>query len=209
MLTLFYFIVFIFSAVIHEISHGYAAKALGDDTAERSGRLTLNPVSHLDLFGSVILPLMFYLTSKLAGGFGIILGWAKPVPYNPFNLKNPKKGALLIALAGPMSNFSLALLLSSLFRLGLIGFNSALGELLAIIILINLMLGIFNLVPIPPLDGSKVLFGLLPASWYKLEEFLNQYSLIIFLMFLFWGIGIVGFLVGWLFQLLTGIGLGV
>ena len=201
--TVFYFLVFIFSAVIHEVSHGYVAKALGDDTAEKEGRLTLNPLVHLDPFGSVLLPMIFYLTSKLAGGVGIIFGWAKPVPYNPYNLKNPKQGALLIALAGPLSNVFVAFCLSLILRLGLV--SGAPAQMFTIIVLINLMLAVFNLMPIPPLDGSKVLFGLLPAKLFYIEEFLERNSMIFFLMFFLWGGNFVYSIVFRLFVLFTGL----
>src|SRR3989339_421432 len=202
--TVFYFLVFIFSAVIHEVSHGYVAKALGDDTAEKEGRLTLNPLVHLDPFGSVLLPMIFYLTSKLAGGVGIIFGWAKPVPYNPYNLKNPKQGALLIALAGPLSNVFVAFCLSLVLRLGMV--NGVLAELFGIIVLINLVLAVFNLMPIPPLDGSKVLFGLLPDSLAHVEDFLERNSMIFFLMFFLWGGDLVYSIVFGLFSIFTGVG---
>ncbi|HCI05239.1 TPA: site-2 protease family protein [Patescibacteria group bacterium] len=202
--TLFFFIVFIFSAVIHEVSHGYAAKALGDDTAEKAGRLTLNPLVHLDPFGSVVLPFVFYLISKLSGGAGLIFGWAKPVPYNPYNLKDPKKGGLLIALAGPLSNIFVAFSLSVFLRLGVFGPGSILANFFAVIILINLMLAVFNLMPIPPLDGSKILFGLLPQRFFYIEEFLERNSMIIFLLFFLWGLPLVSFVVFGLFSVFTG-----
>ena len=200
--TIFFFLVFIFSAVIHEVSHGYVAKALGDDTAEKEGRLTLNPLVHLDPFGSVILPMIFYLTSKLAGGVGIIFGWAKPVPYNPYNLKNPKQGAFLIALAGPLSNVFVAFCLGLIIKLGLV--SGVLAQMFSIIVLINLMLAVFNLMPIPPLDGSKVLFGLLPPKLYYIEEFLERNSMIFFLLFFLWGGNVVYSVVSYLYGFFVG-----
>ncbi|KKS08067.1 MAG: hypothetical protein A2418_02405 [Candidatus Brennerbacteria bacterium RIFOXYC1_FULL_41_11] len=202
--TVFYFLVFIFSAVIHEVSHGFVAKALGDDTAEKEGRLTLNPIKHLDPIGSILLPFVFYLTSKLASGQGMIFGWAKPVPFNPYNLKNPKQGSLLIALAGPLSNFFVAFCLSLVLRLGMV--NGVLAELFGIIVLINLALAVFNLMPIPPLDGSKVLFGLLPDSLAHVEDFLERNSMIFFLMFFLWGGDLVYSIVFGLFSIFTGVG---
>lgn len=202
--TIFYFLVFIFSAIIHEVAHGWMAKALGDETAEREGRLTLNPIPHLDLFGSFVVPFIFYLLSKVSGGVGMIFGWAKPVPYNPMNLKDPKFGSFLIALAGPLSNISVALFLSFILRAGFLPLPLATAELLAVIVFINILLAVFNLMPIPPLDGSKVLFGLLPDKYFYVEEFLERNSMIIFLMFFLWGGGLISSVSLRIFSILTG-----
>ncbi len=192
------FVVFIFSVIIHEISHGYIAEILGDDTARREGRLTLNPISHIDPIGSVLLPLFLYF-SHLP-----IIGWAKPVPYNPYNLKNPKMGAGFIAFAGPISNIVFA----SLFALTLRGLNSVGIEnpvvilLFNNIIIINVALAIFNLVPIPPLDGSKVLFALLPHTLIEVQYFLEQYSMILFLLFVFFGFQFIEPLINFILNVL-------
>ncbi len=141
----------------HEFAHGWIALKLGDTTARDSGRLTLNPVSHLDIFGTIML---------LIGPFG----WAKPVPVNSYNLKNPKRDLLFISLAGPVSNIILALILGYLLRLIII-YNPSLanlqhlGDFLSLSILINIGISFFNLIPIPPLDGSKILLGIMPNSW--------------------------------------------
>ncbi len=195
---IFSIIVLLFSVVIHEVSHGWAALKLGDDTAEKMGRLTLNPIPHLDIFGSILLPL-FLIISRA----GIIFGWAKPVPYNPLKLRKPGRDSALLALAGPAANFSLALFFSLLIR---IGANSALGlaflPFLGIIVQINLILAIFNLLPIPPLDGSKILFYFFPSP--KLEIFLYQYSFIILLIFIMFGWSLIYPLIALLFYLFTG-----
>lgn len=171
--------VLIMSVVIHEVSHGVTANVLGDPTAKYEGRLTLNPIKHLDPFGSVLLPAMTYLI----GGF--IFGWAKPVPYNPYNLKNQRWGPAVVGGAGPLANITVALV----FALGLRALSpSAPASLIAIlttIVFINILLAIFNLVPIPPLDGSKVLFALLPERFSNFQIFLEQYGLFILLLFIF------------------------
>lgn len=206
MTALFQIIVLIFSAVIHEVSHGIMAEKLGDRTARLAGRLTLNPFKHLDFFGSFILPLSLYF---LSGG-SFIFGWAKPVPYNPLNLKNPLRGGGMIALAGPLSNFLIALFFGLILRVGgenLI--NTPIGILFSIIIYINILLCVFNLVPIPPLDGSKVLFGFLPQNQisYKIIKFLEIYGLFLLLIFIFWGFSIIIPVMRFLFKFITGIGI--
>src|SRR3989344_4302728 len=151
--------ILIFSIIVHEISHGYMAEVLGDPTARLSGRLTLNPVPHLDLWGSFIVPLFLILANA-----GFVIGWAKPVPYNPYNLGNKKWGEALVAGAGPAMNILIALLFSALLRAdAAMGFLSpSFVELTSFVVYINLLLAFFNLVPIPPLDGAKVLASLLP-----------------------------------------------
>jgi Zn-dependent protease len=151
---LFVYIVIVLSAVVHEYCHAAMAKHLGDDTAEREGRLTLNPFAHLDMVGTVILPLLLLFTS------GIFLGWAKPVPYNPYNLRDQKTGNLKVALAGPASNFAIAILLGLVVRF--VPLEAVPLELVSFVVLVNIVLGVFNLIPVPPLDGSKVLYDLFP-----------------------------------------------
>jgi Zn-dependent protease len=148
-------VIVIFSAIVHEVMHGYAAERLGDPTARYAGRLTLNPVPHIDLFGSILLPLVFALSP---GNF--FFGWAKPVPYNPYNLtKAPYWGEAIVAAAGPASNLALAIIFSLLIRLNI--FPVA-NELWFTIVLVNISLMLLNLIPIPPLDGSKILSAILP-----------------------------------------------
>ena len=147
--------------VIHEVSHGFMAEYFGDHTARRAGRLTLNPIKHLDLFGSILLPALLVLTRA-----GFLFGWAKPVPYNPDNLSNPKWGTIAVAAAGVSANFFIAIVFGSVLRFGPDLFGLTLSPnfyfITSAIVVVNLALGIFNLVPIPPLDGSKILFSLFP-----------------------------------------------
>lgn len=192
------------SVVIHEISHGFMAERFGDKTARHAGRLTLNPLNHLDLFGSIILPAFLYLTS------GFVFGWAKPVPYNPDNLSNRRWGTMWVALAGVLANLLVALVFALFIRivpnLG-IQVDESFYFITSSIVLVNLALMIFNLVPIPPLDGSKVLFSLLPASFYRLASFIEQYSLPILIIFIVFFSDVLSPILFSLFKLLTGLNL--
>lgn len=153
---LFVIVIIIFSAIIHEVMHGVAAEWLGDKTARYAGRITLNPIPHIDPFGSILLPLVFTLTNS-----PIMFGWAKPVPYNPYNLRPGRFSEAIVAGAGPLSNLAIALVFGAVIRLNIFG---GLNPVLFLIVVINTMLFIFNLLPIPPLDGSKVLEALLPRN---------------------------------------------
>jgi Zn-dependent protease len=155
--TIFLIVVIIFSAVIHEVMHGVAADSLGDKTARYAGRLTLNPIPHLDLFGSIFLPLLLALS-----GSSFFFAWAKPVPYNPYNLRPGRFSEAIVAGAGPLSNLVIALLFGLIMRL--LPISPAVASVLFIIIVVNIMLTLFNLIPIPPLDGSKVLEAFLPRA---------------------------------------------
>ncbi len=174
-------VILIFSVVIHEVSHGYAAYFLGDPTAKYAGRLSFNPLKHLDPWGSVIIPLLLIVSNA-----GIIFGWAKPVPYNPYNLRNQKYGSAIVGAAGPLSNLALALIAGVLMRTFLVlGIQDGFFlQILATVILINILLFVFNLLPIPPLDGSKVLFAVLPVSEHT-KMVLDQYGFVILLAFIF------------------------
>ena len=196
-------VVLLFSAILHEISHGFSAKLQGDGTAEAAGRLTLNPLPHLDPFGSIILPFLLALPA-LFGAPVIIIGWAKPVPFNPANLKNKKWGPAFVALAGPSANVLLAVFFGLLIRFFDLSFLPSLGFFIAIIVWINLLLAVFNLIPIPPLDGSKILFSILPYSWRDFEFQLERYGFFLILLFVFFGFGLILPLIFWLFGVITG-----
>lgn len=165
------------SIVIHEVSHGYAASLLGDQTARYQGRLTLNPVRHLDPVGSFIVPALSYFL----GGF--IIGWAKPVPYNPYNLRPGRWSEAVVAGAGPLSNIVVALIFG-LF-LHVYPYNPALTSIISLIVFINIILAVLNLMPIPPLDGSKLLFALFPEKLLEFRKFFEQYGLVLVLFFVF------------------------
>ncbi len=174
-------VILLFSAIVHEVSHGLMAERLGDETAREQGRITLNPVPHIDPFASVLLPVLL-----LAVHSPIIFGAAKPVPVNFNNLRPRRLGMALVSLAGPLSNFVLAVLFVIPIKLGLT--NSVSQPILIQAILLNLILGTFNLIPIPPLDGSKLLASLAPEEWmYKILS-LERYGFVLVLIFLWLGI---------------------
>ncbi len=200
-LTLFGLVVFIYSVVIHEVSHGLAAQAMGDQTAERLGRLSLNPLKHIDIFGSVILPLLL-----LVAGSPFVFGYAKPVPYDPRNLNDQKYGPIKVAMAGPAANLVIVVVFGLLLRF----FPSNLPpsifpQLFSQIVAINLVLAVFNLFPVPPLDGHWVLVTLLPARFHAFKAFLYRYSVFIFLFFLIFIYPLVYPIVPWLFHIVTGL----
>ena len=158
-------IVIIISVILHEVAHGYAAYLLGDPTAKLEGRLTLNPISHIDPIGTLVIPLVLFASQA-----GFLFGWAKPVPYNPYNLKK-RFDETIVAAAGPMTNVALALLAALLYH----ALGSSTSELIAgflfMVIFINLFLAVINLLPLPPLDGSKIISTLLPVGMrLRLEE---------------------------------------
>lgn len=204
---IFTIVVLILSVIVHEVAHGYAAFALGDPTAKIAGRLTLNPIPHIDLFGSIIIPAVLVLTNA-----GMLFGWAKPVPYNPYNLKNQRWGEAIVGSAGVLTNLVLAVIFALIARYTFGMGMETYASLAATISFVNLFLGMFNLIPIPPLDGYTVLRGLLP---YRLSMGLRQLeatvmrggilSLVIFL-FLFTAVlsGPFFSLVSVVFQFLIG-----
>lgn len=176
-----YIVVFVFSVIIHEVSHGYIAYLRGDDTAKNLGRITLNPVVHLELFGSILLPAMFLLMKA-----PILFGWAKPVPVNYANLKNPKIDSVIVSAAGPISNILLAVFsglgirfISYYFVTFSNGFGGAIETFLYVMLNVNLILAIINLIPIPPLDGSKIFAYFLPKDVAKRYLSLNPFVCLI------------------------------
>ena len=199
MFTLFTLIVLLFSLVIHEVSHGAMASSLGDHTAKNEGRLSLNPLDHLDPIGSILVPLMLYVATL---GRGPLFGWAKPVPVNPFNFRDQKWGIFKVALAGPLANFSVAVFFALLIRF--LPLSLDLISLLSIIVVYNLLLGFFNLVPIPPLDGSQILFSLLPERFSELRNFLQRYGLVLLMLFIFFGFQLLNPLVFAVYNFLVG-----
>lgn len=202
MFTIVSIAILIMSVVVHELSHGYMADKLGDPTARLQGRLTLNPLKHLDPVGSFIVPL---ITSMA----GFTFGWAKPVPYNPFNLRDKRKGEFLIALAGPVSNIAIAIIFGTIIRFMAIGLTEMTPfiQVLSYIVIINIVLAVFNLIPIPPLDGSKLFFAFLPQQYGRFRMIMEMYApiLILVVIFLLWQF--VSPIVPMLFGLITGISL--
>lgn len=201
---IFYIVVLIMSVVIHEFAHGYTAYLLGDNTARLSGRLTLNPIKHLDPIGSVFLPLTLVLLNA-----GFVIGWAKPVPYNPANLRNEKKGTFLVAIAGILANLLIAIIFGLMIRFApsLVS-DSMLGsfyKISTIIVVLNLVLVLFNLVPIPPLDGSKILFSFISSKYRYIENFLEKWGMLILIFFIIFLWGQVAPLIFTMFRLITGI----
>lgn len=188
----------IIGLTLHELAHGYVAYRLGDSTAARQGRLTLNPVAHIDPIGFIALFLV---------GFG----WAKPVPVNPFNMRDPQRGMLLVALAGPATNMVIAIVTAILLGLGIASLFPYGHDIVVRIIYINIVLAVFNMLPIPPLDGSKILAGLLPPSQANIIHALDNYGFIILLLLLFTGVisKILSIIITPIFHLLLNLANGI
>lgn len=204
-ITIFSLVILLFSIVVHELAHGSVAYSLGDPTAKYQGRLTVNPIKHLDLFGSIVLPLLLLLATA---GQGPVFGWAKPVPINPYNFKDQKWGSFKVAIAGPASNIALALSFGIILRLMPLQILQSMPGLLlmfSFIIQINIVLALFNLIPIPPLDGSWILFHFIPESLSQVKTFLQQYGVFILIFFIFFGsLQWLYDLVGLLYRVITG-----
>lgn len=160
LLMIFTIVTLILSVIIHEVAHGYAAYALGDKTAKLAGRLTLNPLPHVDPIGSIFIPASLVLLNA-----GFLFGWAKPVPYNPYNLKNQRWGEAFVAVAGVATNLLIAVIFALVARTAYGSGATMFGDLSSLVCIVNLFLGLFNLIPIPPLDGFGVLRGVLPLKW--------------------------------------------
>ena len=199
---LFLYIIIILSATFHEFAHGFAAHRLGDNTAKDLGRLTLNPLKHLDPFGTIIVPLLFLFTS------GIFIGWAKPVPYNPANLRDRHYGSLKVGIAGPLANLVIALILglflrffSGYFLVSPLANPFFLG-LLGLIVYINIFLALFNLLPFPPLDGSKIFMDLFPSQ----RRFIEGLGFIGIFLALFLAFSFLSPIAQFIFWVITGRG---
>ncbi len=174
--------IFILAMVIHEVAHGWVAYKLGDSTAKYSGRLTLNPIPHIDLIGTIILPIWLVAIHS-----PVVFGWAKPVPINFLSLRNPKKDIISVGLAGPLANIIFAFILGMSSRLFPFLHTPLLTEVIFYSILVNLILAAFNLIPIPPLDGSRILFGLLPDKAAMEYMRIEKYGFIILFILLWFG----------------------
>lgn len=208
-----FIVVLIFSIILHELAHGFAAQWLGDPTAQLAGRLTLNPIPHIDPLGSLILPGIMVLS-----GSPVLFGWAKPVPYNPYNLSNQRWGEAFVAFAGAGVNLIIAIVFGLILRFGAEAnlLSAAFVDLASVVVTLNLVLAFFNLIPFPPLDGSKVLAAFLPFSfWQRYMDFVGQierfgaFALIGFLLIFFYVLsGPFWAFLSLIFELLTGMRLG-
>lgn len=207
--TIAIIVALILSIILHEMAHGYAANWLGDPTARLAGRLSANPLVHIDPIGSVLIPAVLLLTNA-----GFLFGWAKPVPYNPYNLRNQKWGEAIVAAAGPATNILLAVIFAVLIRMAdPLGLTSAFVGLAGYIVYINILLAFFNMIPIPPLDGSKILVALLPyGAALRYRELMGQierFGLIFTFLFIFLFINLLwapfSALVFSVFSALTGV----
>lgn len=199
----------ILSIIMHEVAHGYAANWLGDPTARLAGRLTLNPIPHIDPLGSIVVPALLFI-----GGAGILFGWAKPVPYNPYNLSNQRWGDAIVAAAGPLTNLLLAAIFAICIRMAVpLGLSSSFVDIASYIVFINILLAFFNLLPVPPLDGSKIFESILPFSlqrkYRELTVAMERFGLLGTFLFIFVFVTLLwepfSVLVGTVFELFTGI----
>lgn len=199
-LLIFNLAVLIMSVVVHEVSHGLMAKRLGDNTASDLGRLSFNPLKHLDFMGSFLVPMLSYF------GGGFVFGWAKPVPYNPYNIKNQKWGPAMVAVIGPISNFIIAIVFGLALRfISVIPASAVLA--ISLIVYINILLGLFNLMPIPPLDGSKILAAVLPYKYERQLNMLERYGFFLVLLFVFFIFPLITPVIPIIFRFITGLSL--
>lgn len=206
---IFSLLILIISVILHEVAHGYMANWLGDPTARLQGRLTLNPLSHIDPIGSILLPALLVFTRS-----PVLIGYAKPVPYNPYNLPG-KYDETLVAFAGPGTNILLAVIFGLLIRFGGTAMSAPMLDAFSAIVYINMLLALFNLIPVPPLDGSKVLSGILPGALgdaygsfrMAFERFGVLSGTLLILIVFYYLSPFFGAFLAWLFGLLTGVSL--
>ena len=196
--SIYQILILVFSAVIHEYMHGWTAYRLGDPTAKNAGRLTANPLAHLEWFGSFFLPLIMVL-----GNFPFVIGWAKPVPYDPYKLRDQKYGEAKVAAAGPLANLSIAIVFGLALR-WLPFYSLTFASLISLIVYINLILMVFNLLPIPPLDGSKILAAFLPDSLRERYLGLERMGFILVILFVMLAGSLIIPVVNILFRLILG-----
>ncbi|MBU1255249.1 site-2 protease family protein [Patescibacteria group bacterium] len=201
-ILIFQLAILLMSVVVHEFAHGWMAFYLGDPTAKHYGRLTLNPIKHLDFFGSLVVPFMVFVVS----GGQAIFGWAKPVPFNPRNLRDQRYGEAKVAAAGPLANILVALVFGLFIRFMPEQFlvSTNLIQIFGLIVFLNILLAVFNLIPIPPLDGSKILFAFLPRSLDNIRVFLEKYGTFLLLFFIFFAFQWILPLVFLIFKLIVG-----
>lgn len=196
--TIFYLVILIISVVLHEVAHGTVAEYFGDQTAKRLGRLTLNPLSHLDPVGSIFVPLMLSFTGAP------VFGWAKPVPVDERNLRNPVRSMAIVAAAGPITNLILALLCAVVFRL--VGeFSPIFSEFMFRIAVVNIALAIFNLIPVPPLDGSRLVRAILTGRARVFWERLEGYGFFLVALLIFFLPGFVSPIINWVVSVFLGL----
>ena len=196
-------VILVFSAVAHEYAHGAMADYLGDPTAKMAGRLTLNPIAHLDPLGSVLVPLLLVFS-----GARIFFAWAKPVPFNPYLLRDKVYGPAKVALAGPITNLLLAVVFGLVLRFwpyqgSTFLFN--LSQFFDAVVWVNLSLAVFNLVPIPPLDGSHILFAFFPKAWESIHRALAQYGSILLVVFILFFPRLLLPIISFLYLLIVGV----
>lgn len=202
-LSIFYFLILIFSIIVHEVAHGLAAEQEGDPTARLQGRITLNPLKHIDWFGSIILPAILLFTHA-----GFVVGWAKPVPYNTENLRRGNKSVAKVAIAGIAVNLSLAIFFGIVIRILVATGNliQPVIELASIIVIINIVLALFNAIPLAPLDGFRFLSAVLPRRAEQHMETVEKWSLPLLFLFIVFGWKIIAPTAFSFYTLLTGIG---
>jgi Zn-dependent protease len=192
--SLLFIVILIASVILHEVAHGYVAWKLGDPTARLQGRITLNPLAHIDWLGSVLIPGFLVLS-----GAPFVFGWARPVPFNPYRMRNPKWGGAIVAFAGPLTNILIAAIAAIVLAL----FDPA-GSLFVYIlqgtIITNIALAVFNLLPIPPLDGHHILFALLPDSLHTFKEQLRRISWPLIIIFIIFGWQFISPIIYWIYQ---------